>query len=110
MTAVRYASNYDGAIVFSDTCAQFHLQASTAETYTVPGTSAQTYVADFEYASDSNVFVSINAAPVIPSAGTTGTQVRNEFKPRKRQVKGGDVIQCITPDTTAYCGVSIRSI
>lgn len=95
---------------FSDTCAQVACNVNAQETYTVPGTNIDFYQAKFKYTSNSNVFVCLNGTPVIPAGATVGTQPYNEFKPFKRYVKGGDVIHFITPDTTAYIGVSLRKI
>ncbi len=108
--AIAYNSNYDGTIPFSDVDFQVNLGASTAETITVPGSVTTQYQAFFEYNYVANVFVSINAAPVVPGAGTVGTQQYNEFRPQKRYVRGGDVIHLITPDTSAYVGVSLRQL
>lgn len=112
---VAYNSNFDETVPFSDICAQFHLQASTEETYTVPGAATTKYQATFGYTSDSNVFVRLNGTPTIPAAGTVGTEQYSEFKPgyfdgSHRYVNGGDVIHMITPDTTAYAGVSLRQL
>lgn len=112
--AIPYNSNYDLTVPFSDVCAQIHLQASTEETYTVPGNSTQKYSVRFGYASDSNVFVRMNATAGIPGAGLVTQEQYNEFKPgfdgSQRYVNGGDVIHFITPDTTAYVGISLRSL
>jgi hypothetical protein len=95
---------------FSDTCVQVNCAANVERTFTVPGTSTQQYQAYFAYTQSSNVFVSLNATPSIPASGTVGTQAYNEFRPKKRYVKGGDVIHFITPDTSAYIGVSLRKL
>lgn len=95
---------------FSDTCIQVNCGSNVEQTYTVPGTSEQYFQAYFEYTQNSNVFVRKNAAPTIPSSGSVGTQQYNEFKPKKRYVRGGDVLHFITPDTNAYIGVSLRLI
>ncbi len=108
--AIPYNSNYIETMPFSDTCAQVHCAANTEETYTVLGTPKQQFQAFFEYTQDSNVFVCLNGVPVIPSSGTVGTQQYNEFKPKKRYVKGGDVLYFITPDANAYIGVSLRQL
>lgn len=108
--AIQYNANYIETMPFSDTCAQVNCSVGVEETYTVPGTSEQQYQAYFEYASNSNVFVCKNATPVIPGAGTVGVQPFNEFKPIKRYVRGGDVLHFITPDATAYIGVSLRQL
>lgn len=107
---IAYNANYIETMPFSDTAFQFGLSSNSALTATVPGTSTSQYQAYFEYTSNSNVYVCMNAAPVIPTLGTVGTQQYNEFKPKKRYVRGGDVIQMITPDTSAYVGVSLRQI
>jgi len=107
---IQYNANYIETMPFSDTCKQFNLAANTEQTWTVPGTSTMQYQAYFEYASNSNVFVCNNATPAIPGGGANGSQQYNEFKPKKRYVRGGDVLHLITPDATAYAGVSLRQI
>ena len=47
---------------------------------------------------------------LIVLSGSVGSQPYNEFKPKKRYVRGGDVLQLITPDATAYVGVTLRQI
>jgi hypothetical protein len=106
----KYNSNYIETMPFSDTCAQFGITINSEQTYVVPGSALMQYQAYFEYASNSNVYVCLNATPVIPALGSVGTQPYNEFKPKKRYVRGGDVIHCITPDTSAYMGVSLRQL
>lgn len=107
---IQYNANYIETMPFSDTCVQVNCLVGVAETFTVPGNDTQQYQAYFEYASNSNVFVRLNGAPAIPAGGTVGTEQYNEFKPKKRYVKGGDVIHFITPDTNAYIGVSLRQL
>jgi hypothetical protein len=107
---IQYNANYIETMPFSDTCAQFHLEASVAQSFTVPGTSIQFFQAYFEYASNSNVFVCNNSVAAIPAPGANTAQQYCEFKPKKRYVRGGDVLSFITPDTAAYMGVSFRQI
>lgn len=107
---IKYNANFIETMPFSDTAIQVACAANVEETYTVPGTDTMQYQAYFEYISTSNVFVCLNATPAIPAAGTVGTQQYNEFKPKKRYVRGGDVIHFITPDATAYIGVSLRQL
>lgn len=107
---IQYNANYQETMPFSDTCLQLFLQAGVAQSYTVPGTSNQFFQAYFEYASNSNVFVCNNGVAASPTAGTHTTQQYNEFKPKKRYVRGGDVLSFITPDTTAYAGMTLRQI
>lgn len=107
---IQYNANYIETLPFSDTAVQINCAANAEETYTVGGLDTDQYQAYFEYASNSNVFVCKNATPTIPSSGTVGTQPYNEFKPKKRYVRGGDVLHFITPDTNAYIGVSFRKL
>lgn len=107
---IAYNANYIETMPFSDTCVQVNCGVGVEETFTVPGTSEQQFQAYFEYASNSNVFVCNNSAPTLPLVGTVGTQQYSEFKPKKRYVRGGDVLHFITPDTNAYIGVSLRKL
>ena len=107
---ISYNSNYNETMPFSDTAFQVNCAAAVGETATVPGNSTDQYQAFFEYNQVSNVFICINAVPVIPASGVVGTQQYNEFRPKKRYVRGGDVIHFITPDTSAYIGVSLRKL
>ena len=86
------------------------LAANTEQTITIPGTAVTKYQALFSYIYTSNVFVRNNAAATVPAGGTTGTQKYNEFRPCKRYVQGGDVLHLVTPDATAYVGVSLRQL
>lgn len=109
--ATKYSSNFDGTVPFSDTCAQVALQANVAETYTLPGASTVSYSLRFAYTYNSNVFIRLNAAPTTPPAGTTTEEPNSEFRPgsdgSKRYAHGGDVIHMVTPDATAYVGISV---
>ncbi len=107
--------NFDGTTSFSDTCAQVSMSApGVAETYTVPGAATISYAARFAYTYGSNVYVRLNAAPTSPPAGTTTTEAYSEFRPgadgSKRYVKGGDVLHFVTPDASAYVGVSLQKL
>ena len=112
--AIQYNSNFDVTIPFSDVCGQVALQANVEEVFTVPGTATTKYSARLSYISTSNVFVRLNGVPTVPAAGTVGTEQYNEFRPgddgSQRYVQGGDVIHFITPDATAYVGVSLRQL
>ena len=111
MTNINF--NYNETTPFSDTCAQVSMSAAgVVETYTVPGAATVLYQARFAYTQNSNVYVRLNAAPTSPPAGTTTTETYSEFRPgadgSKRFVKGGDVLQFVTPDASAYVGVSLQ--
>jgi hypothetical protein len=108
--AIQYNSNYDGTIPFSDVAYQVALATNTEDTITIPGNATTQYQALFSYISTSNVFVRLNATVGVPAAGTIATEQYNEFRPCKRYVKGGDVIHLITPDASAYVGVSLRQL
>lgn len=112
--AILYNSNYDLTIPFSDVCVQVAMDVGVEQTFTVPGTALNNYAARFSYAANSNVYVRLNAAPTSPPAGTVTTEPYSEFRPgddgSQRYVRGGDVIHFITPDATAYAGVSLRAI
>ena len=112
--AILYNSNYDETVPFSDVCAQVALAANVEQTFTVPGTTINKYSARFGYISTSNVFVRLNGTPTVPAGGTVGVQQFNEFRPgedgSQRYLKGGDVVHLITPDATAYVGISLRSL
>jgi len=108
--AIAYNSNYDETIPFSDVAYQVALAANTDDTITVPGSATTQYQALFSYTSTSNVFVRLNGIAGIPAGGTIEEEQYNEFRPCKRYVKGGDVIHLITPDASAYVGVSLRQL
>lgn len=112
--AIQYNSNFDETIPFSDVSYQVALGASVEETFTVPGTALTQYSMKLNYAADSNVFVRLNGTPAVPASGNVGTEQYNEFRAgcdgSQRYVKGGDVVHFITPDTTAYVGVSLRQL
>jgi hypothetical protein len=108
--AIKYNANYLETMPFSDVCVQFNLASAVAQTYTVPGSDTTFYQAYFEYASNANVFVCNNGTAAAPVGGTKTTTQYSEFKPKKRYVRGGDVLSLVTPDTNAYVGVSLREI
>jgi hypothetical protein len=105
-----YNANYNETMPFSDTCLQLNLAANTAQSWTVPGSPQQFYQAYFKYNCISNVFVCSNGTAVSPGGGAQTTQQYSEFRPKKRYVRGGDVLSFVTPDATAYMGVSLRQI
>ncbi len=107
---IQYNANYIETMPFSDTCFQVACGTNVEETANIPGLETDFYQAYFEYINNANVFVCNNSTPVIPGAGTVGTQQYNEFRPKKRYVRGGDVLHFITPDASAYIGVSLRKL
>lgn len=107
---IQYNANYIETMPFSDTAFQVNCATNVEQTATVPGPVTAQYQAYFEYTQQSNVFVRLNGTPTIPGSGSVGTQQYNEFKPKKRYVRGGDVIHFITPDANAYVGVTLRQL
>jgi len=106
----QYNANYIETMPFSDTCAQVSVEVGTPQSVTVPGANNMAYQAYFEFNQDSNVYVGLNAVPTFPVAGSVASQPFVEFKPKKRYVRGGDVLNFSTPDANAYFGISFRQI
>lgn len=107
---IKYNANYIETMPFSDTCLQLNLATNIPQSWTVPGEPEQYFQAYFEYNCNSNVFVCQNGTAAAPASGTQTTQQYNEFKPKKRYVRGGDVLSFMTPDAAAYMGVSLRQL
>lgn len=106
----RYTSSFDVTRPFSDTCAQLSLTVGSVLTYTVPGDGSKKYSILFEYASDSNIYVGYNATPAAATADSITLAPNVEYKPEARYAIGGDVISFVTPDATAWMGISLRFI
>ena len=107
---IAYNSNYNETMPFSDTAVQVNCASNVEQTFTVPGPVTAQYQAYFEYIQSANVFIRLNGVPTVPTSGSVGTQQYSEFRPKKRYVKGGDVIHFITPDASAYIGVTLRQL
>jgi hypothetical protein len=109
---LRYTSSFDQTIGFTDTDAQLGLTAGVALSWTVPGTGDQKFVLTFGTSSNANIFVGYNVTATFPAANTVTTTSRIEFitPDSQRYAIGGDVLSFITPDATAYMGISVRSI
>lgn len=108
--AIPYNSNYEGTLSFSDVAWQISLQANSEQAMTIPGTSNQWFQVLFSYNDTANVYVRPNITAVIPPLGTTTSLQYQEYRPLKRNVRGGDVLHLITPDTVVYMGLSLRQI
>lgn len=105
--AIKYANNFGKTIPFSFNSPCMMLAQNTQLAYTVPGNSSQVFKAIFSFNANSNVFVAYNSTAAVPPSGTAVSTGRMEFKPDERYVNGGDVLNFITPDTNAYCGVAL---
>lgn len=112
--AIKYNSNFEQTVSFSDECAQVALTAGVEQTFALPGDGTTKYQLRFTYTSTSNVFVRKGTIPAVPGANTVGTEQYNEFRPgaddSKRYASGGDVIHLITPDASAYVGIAVAQV
>ena len=108
--SAKYYNNNQDTTNFSDTECNLFLSANTVVSYTVPDNNGLPVQALFSYASNSNVFVGYNVVPVIPTVNVPNTTSGEEYKPIKRFVNGGDVLNFISPDAATYMGVSFRSL
>lgn len=106
----KYNANYIETMPFSDTASQISVETGTPQSVTVPGVNGMAYQAFFEYNQDSNVYVGLNVVPTTPTAGSVSSQPFVDFKPKKRYVRGGDILHFSTPDNNAYFGISFRQI
>ena len=106
----QYYNNYSNTTNFSDTTVRLTLTAGNAQSVVLPVTPNNSYQVLFEYASNANVFVGLNSAATVPAPNAQETGGKVEFKPCKRFAQGGDTLSFITPDATAYVGISIRSL
>lgn len=103
-----YSSKYDETIQFTDISVRMHLTANNIQTFTVPGNPVQKFQALFSYISTSNVYVGYNTVPTIPAGNTQQSTNFIEFRPEKRYVQTGDVIQLVSPDADAHVGITFR--
>jgi hypothetical protein len=110
--AIRYSSSFGNTIPWSDTDWQFALAANAVLSFTLPGDFTYKYTLLFGLRHDSNLFVGYNVSPTVPGGGMSTNVQGVEFitPDSQRYAQGGDVIYLVTPDTTAYVGVSVRSI
>ena len=110
-----YNSNFNDTTSFTDDNAQIALATGVEQTYTIPGAKTDIYQVRFSYISTANVFVGYNQTAATVGAGLQTTTSGLEFRPggldgSKRQVKGTDVLHFITPDASAYVGLSLQKL
>lgn len=106
-----YNSGYLETFPFSDTTINILLAASTAISYTVPGTDKVSYRAHFSVSTSADVFVSLNGTAQVP---TTNTVDKTSYMERidvnfNRYVKGGDTLSFISTGTPQV-GVSLLQL
>lgn len=110
---VPYNNNYHDTTSFSNTTVQMALATGVAQTYTIPGAATDKYQVRFAYISTSNIWVGLNATAATPGAGDQTTTSYLEFRPggldgSKRYAKGTDVLSFVTPDASAFVGISLE--
>lgn len=81
------------------------LTQNVNESFTVPE-EFDFYQLNFSTDPGLRIWVSYDGNPaVIPIGSFTGFYTNSELNPTSKTVKGGTVINCITPDTSAMIGV-----
>ncbi len=108
---IRDINGYNGfGLIQSDTMYGVLLSTSAVQNMIVSGPEAE-YLAIFTYQPASNVFVTISDTGVnaVIFSGTLNPVV-SEINPVARRVKVGGTISLITPDATAYVGVTLYGI
>jgi hypothetical protein len=107
----KYNSNYEGTRPFSDTCHQVFVSTGVNIGVGIVGDPSVNFQAEFSYISTSNIFVGLNVFPVIPTIGAPHSETSYiDFRPSKRVVKGGDVLNFRTSDAGAYVGVTVSQL
>lgn len=107
----KYQKNFSECFPFSDTTINILLAASTAISYTVPGTADQVYRAHFSVSTSADVWVRLNGTAAVP---TTNTVASTSYQERinvdfVRYVKGGDTLSFISTGTPQV-GVSLLQV
>ena len=82
------------------------LSAGVADSVTVPNYSAK-YLAIFAYSPGAEVWVANNYTAAVPIGAAASTT--SELNPVAREVKAGDSLSFITPDSTARVAVIFLS-
>jgi hypothetical protein len=103
-----FSTNFDVCRPFSNTSVNILLAASTAISWTVPGTSNQMYRANFSISSTADAYVRNNATAVVPVSNTiTSTSNQQRISDQMALfVRGGDVLSFISTGTPQI-GVSL---
>jgi len=83
------------------------LVTADEQTLTVPS-DYHTYNAIFSYSPGASVWVAINNTATFPA--TTMTSINSEQNPVAYELKAGDVIHFVTPDTGDLVGVALYAI
>ena len=109
--ATPYHINHERCRPFSDTTMQTLLEASTAIPWTIPGTDAITYRAEFSVSSTADVWVCNNGTAAVPTSNTvSNTRYQERIDTNTMLfVKGGDVLSFISTGTPQV-GVSLLQL
>ena len=83
------------------------LSIGAEQTLDIPGDTAK-WLAIFSYQPGSSVWVANNETAA--SAGGSFASTDSELNPVAREVKAGDQLHFITPDTSVLIGVSLHAI
>lgn len=95
---------------FCDLTVQFGLIANNVISYRVPGTKADSFVCEFSWNKNFNVWVSINNTVVTPTPGTI-TQLNSvEKNPNVRFVNGSDILRFKSDNDVSDSGFSLYTI
>jgi hypothetical protein len=112
--AIQYNSDYDLTIPFSDVSYPVSLTAGSEQVITIPGIDTSRYSMRLNYNATSNVFVRLNNTVTVPAANSADLVQYSEYRAgddgSQRYVNGGNTVHFITPDATAYVGVSLRQL
>lgn len=101
---IRDINGFNGfGLQFPDFIYSADLATSTATSVTVPADENK-WIAILAIEPGSSCYVSVNHTAAVP-AGSTFASTTSLYNPIGLQVKGGDTVSCITPDTS--CRITI---
>lgn len=96
----KYTSGSKMSHPVSNTIMSVTLTQNVIATFTVPGLASEVkYYAEYLIQPGSIVYIQQSASPTIAVPTGTPTLVAYELNPNCREIKGGTVIQMLTPDT-----------
>lgn len=107
----KFHDNFDGTKPFSDAGMDAILAASTALSWTVPGTDKVKYRALFGCSSNAEIWVKINGTALVPTSNVATDTYNQEFviPGMARYVIGGDTLSFIST-STPQIGVSLLQV
>ncbi len=102
-----FISQYDKTEPFSNQTVQFGLAASTALTYTVPGTDRTTYNAIFKFNPAAAVWVGHNVTATLPISNTITSNSGIVLNPISKFVRGGDTLSFQSSSIVVDVGIEL---